>query len=410
MKFKSFEFNINKQNETLYISFYGSFYFEIPLVEINKIDSNFKVNPKDSNEIIFSKNQTRSEKKFMFLVDKYMHDLKSKINKNKNAKAVYIHENSGIPLYGLQFIGIIDKGTDMIEIKPLTGCNMNCSFCSVGEGLDTKKEVDFIVEEEYLVNELSNLLGFKAKSDPKIKLSIWINPHGEPLLYSRILDLIKDISKLSHVKDIHLITAGGLLNKPLINQLSKIKKLKMSISISGYEKEKPQELMGTKAYDLKHILDMTKYASTKGIEITITPVYVYGINDKDIEELIKFCKKNSLKISIQKFCTNKYGRNLIKEQNWDDFGKKMKSWEKLYGSELLQTGNIGKSGELPRPFKKGDTMQAEIVSPGRFLKDKIAVAKGRCILLPKCTKGNKEKGKAKIKITTTKYGVYIGSC
>ncbi|MFH1440233.1 MAG: radical SAM protein [Candidatus Woesearchaeota archaeon] len=432
MIFKSLKFSINKTNNALFVSFYGSFYFEVPLEELIKIDHDFKIDPKNSHNIII---KPKAEKKFMFIIDKYMHNLRSKINKTDskaNNKAIYIHENSGIPLFGLQFIGIIDKGTDMIEIKPLTGCNMNCIFCSVGEGLDTKKEVDFVVEEEYLVNELKALIDFKAKHednsnsslDTKNKFSIWINPHGEPLLYSRILDLIKDIDEIQQVKDIHLITSGTLLNHAVIDQLAKIKKLKMSISISAFDKEKAKQLMGTKAYVLKHVLDMVKYAVSKGIETTITPVYIHGINDDDIERLIRFCKavnkanqntndNNKLNISIQKFCMNKFGRNPIKEQDWDDFGKKMKEWENLYGYELLQTGDIGKTEELPRPFKKGDVVQADIVSSGRFLRDKIAVAKGRCILLPKCTKCTKsinEKCKVKVKITTNKYGMYIGSC
>ena len=182
MHFKSLEFSINK--DLLNVSLYNIFCFEIPLDEIRKIDKNFRL--KNINEIIFSKNTNKnSNKRFMFLIEKYMPNLKNKITQNKS---IYIHENSSIPLFGLKFIGIIDKGSDMIEVKPLTSCNMNCIFCSVGEGISSKKEVDFIVEEEYIVNELAKLIDYKKKKGNTIPISIWINPHGEPLLYSRILD------------------------------------------------------------------------------------------------------------------------------------------------------------------------------------------------------------------------------
>ncbi|MBI4453866.1 radical SAM protein [Candidatus Woesearchaeota archaeon] len=400
MHFKSLEFNINQ--DLLNVSLYNIFYFEIPLEEIRKIDKNFKL--KNKNEIIFSKNTDKnSDRKFMFLIEKYMPELKNKITK---LKAVYIHQNSGIPLFGLKFIGIIDKGTDMIEIKPLTSCNMNCIFCSVGEGLSSKKQVDFIVEEEYIISELAKLIDYKKKKGNTIPLSIWINPHGEPLLYSRITDLVKDISKLLLIKDVHIITSGVLLNKVMIDELAKIKKVKLNISISSFDSEKAVQLMGTKTYNLANVLNNVKYASEKGIETIITPVYLHGINDKDIEQLIEFCKHNQIPISIQKFCCNMFGRNPIKEEEWDSFMAKLKTWEKKYNISLIGEGEIQSTQELPLMFKKGDVVQAEIISYGRFFKDKIAVAKARCILIPNC---RKEKGVIKVKITSAVNGMYIGS-
>ena len=414
MEFKSLEFNISKDTEKgieyLYVSFYGSFYFKIPLSEVRRIDKHFKLNPKNSNEIIFTINQEKAEKKFMFLIQRFMNELKSKITENKT---IYLHENSDIPLFGLQFIGIIDKGTDMIEVKPLTSCNLNCSFCSVGEGVKTRKQIDFVVEEEYLVDELSELLDLKVKHDPKTKISVWINPHGEPFLYSRLLDLVKDIAELTAVKDVHIITSGTLLNKKIIDDLSDINKkvsknknnkLKLSISISTLNEKIAKKIMGLNSYDPNHVLEMIEYATKKEIETIITPVYLLGVNDNDIEQLIDFSKKHKLKISIQKFCSNKFGRNPIKETNWENFTEKLKEWEKLYGKELVQTGEIGKSKELERPFKKDDVIQAEIKFSGRFLRDKVAVAKDRCILIPNC---QKQTGKTKATITSTKYGVYL---
>ena len=400
MHFKSLEFSINK--DLLNVSLYNIFCFEIPLDEIRKIDKNFRL--KNINEIIFSKNTNKnSNKRFMFLIEKYMPNLKNKITQNKS---IYIHENSSIPLFGLKFIGIINKGSDMIEVKPLTSCNMNCIFCSVGEGISSKKEVDFIVEEEYIVNELAKLIDYKKKKGNTIPISIWINPHGEPLLYSRILDLIKDISKLPLVKDVHIITSGVLLNKEITDELAKIKKVKLNISISSFDSEKAAQLMGTKTYNLANVLNNVKYASEKGIETIITPVYLHGVNDKDIEQLIEFCKNNQLKISIQKFCCNMFGRNPVKEEEWDSFMAKLKTWEKKYNISLIGEGEIRSTPELPLMFKKGDIVQAEITSYGRFFKDKIAVAKGRSILIPNC---RKEKGMVKIKITSSVNGMYMGS-
>lgn len=416
MRFKSLKFNINQ--DKLNVSLYNLFYFEIPLEEIRRIDNNFKL--KNKNEIIFSKSaEKNADKKFMFLIEKHMPELKNKITKNKS---IYLHENSGISLFGLKFIGIIDKGSDMIEVKPLTSCNMNCVFCSVGEGLDTKKEVDFIVEEEYIISELAKLLDYKKKKGSHIPISIWINPHGEPLLYSRILDLVKDISKLPLVKEVHIITSGVLLNKEMIDELAKIAKTKkviLNISISALDSKKAVQLMGTKAYNIAQVLNNVKYAAEKDVEVVITPVYLHGINDKDIEQLIEFCKPNQIPISIQKFCCNMFGRNPIKEEDWDSFSNKLKQWEKKYGIELIPKfisklntkepitkGVIKNTEELPKPFKKGELVEGEIKCSGRFIKEKIIVAKGRSILVPNC---RKDKGLVKVKITSNVNGMYTGS-
>lgn len=413
MHFKSLEFNINQDKLT--VSLYNLFFFEISLEEIKRIDKNFKL--KNKKEITFSKSAGKNaDKKFMFLIEKHMPELKNKITKNKS---IYIHENSDIPLFGLKFIGIIDKGSDMIEVKPLTSCNMDCVFCSVGEGLSTKKEVDFVVEEEYIISELTKLLEYKEKKGSHIPISIWINPHGEPLLYSRILDLVKDISKLSLVKEVHIITSGVLLNKEMIDEFAKIKKVKLNISISSFDSEKAVQLMGTKAYNIAQVLNNVKYAAEKKVEVVITPVYLHGINDKDIEQLIEFCKNNQLTISIQKFCCNMFGRNPIKEEDWNSFSNKLKQWEKKYNIELIPKfisklntkepipkGIIKNTEELPKPFQKGELVEGEIKCSGRFIKEKIIVAKGRSILVPNC---RKEKGLVKVKITSNVNGMYIGS-
>ena len=46
-----------------------------------------------------------------------------------NNKIIYVDKNSDIPLFGIDFIGIIDRGTNVIEIKPLTLCNLECKYC-----------------------------------------------------------------------------------------------------------------------------------------------------------------------------------------------------------------------------------------------------------------------------------------
>ncbi|MFX1453638.1 MAG: hypothetical protein ACFFCM_22600, partial [Promethearchaeota archaeon] len=49
-------------------------------------------------------------------------------------KLIYITKESRIPLIGSIYFGIIDRNTNLIQVRPLTGCLLNCPFCSVDEG------------------------------------------------------------------------------------------------------------------------------------------------------------------------------------------------------------------------------------------------------------------------------------
>ncbi len=401
MEFNSLQFNKNKETNELEVTLYNLYTFSIPLEDIRKICPVYRVG---KNSIDFEmQNKEKAEGRFNFLISKYITKLKNKVS---NFSAIYVHKNAGIPLIGLQFLGIVDKGSDMIEVKPITNCNMNCIFCSVDEGPDSSKQIDFIVEEDYILAELEKLLEFKKKNNPELKFNIWLNPHGEPLLYAPIISLTKRIAQIKNVGEIHIITNGMLLNKPMIDAFAENKKTQLNVSISAYDDAKAKEMMGSNAYSIARVIEMVEYANTK-IPVTITPVYVEGHNDAELGKLIDFAKKINCKIAIQKFCFNKFGRNPIKDKTWDHFFAQLKELEKEHKLVLLgELNKIPGSMELPKPFQKDDVIVAEIMTPGRMRKDKICVAKERSILVPSCEKIN---GKIKIKITQIKYNTFIGT-
>ncbi|MBI5392550.1 radical SAM protein [Candidatus Woesearchaeota archaeon] len=398
MQYQSLQFA--KKEDELEVTLYNLYTFSIPLDDVKRICPVYKI---EKNSVDFEmKNKEKAEGRFNLLITKYIRNLK---NKMSGFLAVYVHKNAGIPLFGLQFLGIVDKGSEMLEIKPITNCNMNCTFCSVDEGPDSSKQVDFIVEEDYLVEELGKLLEFKKKSNPAAQFNIWINPHGEPLLYAPILSLCERIGWFKNVGQIYIITNGVLLNKPLIDAFAKNKKVQLNVSISGFDDAKAKEMMGSTAYSISRILEMVEYAAQKML-VTVTPVYVAGHNDDQLGKIIEFVKKVGCKIAIQKFCYNKLGRNPIKEKSWDEFFAQLKELEKKHCLVLLgELGKLQQTEQLPKAFKKDDVILAQIVSPGRMRKDKICSAKGYSILVPGC---EKESGKIKVKIIQDKYNLYIG--
>ena len=133
------------------------FYFDTPREAFEKIG---KLSVRSNSLEFTDASEKRVSIKFTKILSGGLQRLRNSLN---NPPAVYVHKNSGIPLIGTLFMGIVDRGTSAIEIKPITGCNMGCMFCSVDEGLDSRKGNDFVIEEEYLVQETRKLLDFRAQ-------------------------------------------------------------------------------------------------------------------------------------------------------------------------------------------------------------------------------------------------------
>jgi len=138
----------------------------------------------------------------------------------------------------------------------------------------------------------------------------------------------------------------------------------------------------------------------------IAPCWVPGINDQEIEEIIKFAKKLNAKIGIQNFLNYKHGKNVVKAQSWQKFFKRLKEFEKKYDVTLILSEkdfNIVKTKQLPKPFTREDIIKAEIKFSGQFKEEKIAVASGRTITVCGC---EKESGFVKVKITGSKHNIF----
>ncbi|MEK6876739.1 MAG: hypothetical protein AABX63_04960, partial [Nanoarchaeota archaeon] len=113
------------------------------------------------------------------------------------------------------------------------------------------------------------------------------------------------------------------------------------------------------------------------------------------------------------------GRNPVKQVEMDVFYKKLHDLELKHGIKLINREsmfNIRKSKEYPKPFKKGQVIKAQIVCPGRFPGEILAVncesdkfspanLTNRLISIPNC---HKQEGIVKIKIRRTKHNIFLG--
>ena len=398
----------------LRVSLYKYFYKEFERQEIIENIADYTVK---SGKIHFKGiSEEQAIKKFMRFFGKYKKDIIYSINSHK---AIFVDEDLGLPLIGLNFLGILDKGSEIIEIKPITGCNADCNFCSVDEGISSRKMVDFVIDKDYLISQLNDLLEFKKSKD----MEIWINPHGEPTLYGKLAELCSDILSSEHVSKATIITNGVLLDRDMVDDLKSVahkhkKEIKIALSISDLSKK--DNIMGN-SYNIDAVLKNLNHIA-ESLPLSITPVWIKGANDYDIKNIIELSKELSEKsqkhlnqdvnVSIQKFSPNKFGRNPIKERPWDEFFNDLKQLERKTGANLVvKLGKIKETPQLPLACKKGDIIQVKVLCDSRNPKDRIGIFEtkfgNRAVVLIGC---NATKGSVKAKVVQYMYNMIVAAC
>ncbi|MDD5735917.1 MAG: radical SAM protein, partial [Methanothrix soehngenii] len=63
----------------------------------------------------------------------------------------HVTRESDIPLVGCLYFGVVDRGSNLLQIRPSCGCNLSCPFCSVDAGPSSRSRVtDYQVDLDYL--------------------------------------------------------------------------------------------------------------------------------------------------------------------------------------------------------------------------------------------------------------------
>ena len=393
LKFKDLQFD--EKDDKIEVIFLRLFYFFIDKSKLEKIGK-YKIK-KHSIEF---KDSARAEQKFHSLLDIGFENMKNRIN---GKKAVYIHQNSGIPLIGNIAFGIIDRNTNIIELRPISTCNLDCIYCSINL---SRRNIEFVVEKDYLINEFKKIIDYKQTED----IEAHINPQGEPLLYADLVGLVKDLRKISQIKTISIDTNGTLLTKKLVDDLINAGMTRFNLSINAMDNALCQKIAGTKAYNLDKILEICRYISKKS-DLIIAPVWLKGINDDELAKFIKFAKSIKTKykviVGIQNFLYYKFGKNPVKQQSWNKFKKLLKELEQKHDIKLIldfkKDFNIKPTKPLLKPFKKGKIINAQVILKGQLNNEFLAVADGRLISVF----GKAQIGKTyKIKIIRTKHNIF----
>jgi hypothetical protein len=295
---------------------------------------------------------------------------------------VYVTRESGIPLIGHTAFGLIDRGSNLIQVRPVSGCNLNCIFCSVDEGHTTSRKTDFIVDTDYLVEEFAKLAALKGND-----VEAHIDGQGEPFIYPYMVELLQKLRKVPNVKVISAQSNGMLLNEENIKAMAGLLD-RVNLSVSSLDQRIAQTLAGSTKYSVEHVKDVAVKLLENDIDVLLAPVWVPGFNDGEMSKIIEWglsigAGRRFPAFGLQNYVRYQFGKKVkTKPMRFDQFFEKLAVLEKQYGLRLRLTPadfGIHKAPSLPKAFRKGDKLKLEIVAPGRVHGEMLAIASGRVI-------------------------------
>ena len=295
---------------------------------------------------------------------------------------VYVTKESEIPLIGHTAFGLIDRGTNLIQVRPITGCNLNCIFCSVDEGLTKTRQTDYIVDTDYLVEEFAKLAALKGDD-----VEAHIDGQGEPFLYPYMVELLEKLGKVPQVKVISAQSNGMMLDEEKIKAMAGLLD-RINLSLSSMDERTGQILAGTKKHSVEHVKNVAGWCLENGIDVLLAPVLVPGFNDDEISKIVEFGQEIGVGrkypgFGIQNYVKYQFGKKVkCKPVRFDQFFAQIAELEQKYNLKLKLTPQdfgIHKAKSLPKVFRKGDMVRLEIVAPGRVYGEMLAVANGRVI-------------------------------
>src|SRR6478736_6595014 len=126
-----------------------------------------------------------------------------------------IYDNHGRPINYLR-LAVTDR------------CNLRCFYCMPEEGIHylPKKALLSFEEIERLIRVLASL------GISKIRLT-----GGEPFVRTDLMDLIRNMTEIAGVKEIHL-TTNGVLTAPHIPELKKLGIASVNLSLDTFDRER----------------------------------------------------------------------------------------------------------------------------------------------------------------------------
>ncbi len=293
-----------------------------------------------------------------------------------------------MPLVGHVAFGIIDRGTNLLQIRPTSLCPLSCIFCSVDAGPRSNHASEYVVDLDHLLAWFERVVREKGLD----RVHAYVDAAGDPLTYPRIVELVRRLREMGFVETIAMETHGALLTEELAEELDSAGLDRLNLSIDALDPQLAKLLSGTPWFDVTRVVRVAEYiASSLRMDLLVAPVWVPGINDAEIPKIIEWALrvgagKRWPPLGIQKYEAHKYGRKPrgVRPMRWRDFYAKLREWEGEFGVRLVLTPEdfgIRRAKPLPLAFRRFERLQARVAGPGWLRGQWLAVAGERIVTL-----------------------------
>ncbi len=284
------------------------------------------------------------------------------------------------PLLGAVFIGVIDRGTNVLQVRPTTLCPISCIFCSVDAGpASRRRAAEFIVDPGWLAHWVEEVARVKG-----VRVEALIDGVGDPLTYPWIVELVRKLKSSEWVESVALETHGAPLTRRLVDELAKAGLDRINLSIETLDPEKARRLAGVPWFDVRRVVELAEYIVTSTpIDLHVTPVWLPGVNDDDVAEVIRWALKLGAgkrwpPATVQKYIAHKHGRKPagVREPSWAEFWQWLSEMERRLGTRLrwsMEEWGMRYARRVPTPYRRGDRVKVQVAAPGWLRGEVLAV-------------------------------------
>ncbi|MEM1514725.1 MAG: GTP 3',8-cyclase MoaA [Candidatus Bathyarchaeia archaeon] len=172
-----------------------------------------------------------------------------------------------------------------IRVSVTQQCNFRCFYCH-REGESDVPHREMSPEEIERIIRVAASLGIHG-----VKLT-----GGEPLLRDDILEIVSRISRIKGIDDISMTTNGFLL-EDYADDLKKSGLMRVNVSLDTLDAEKFKMITGVDGHD-SIIRGILRAVETNLKPVKVNMVILKGINESEVNDMIKFARKNGLILQL----------------------------------------------------------------------------------------------------------------
>ncbi len=284
------------------------------------------------------------------------------------------------PLIGNIAFGVIDRGTNVLQVRPTTICVLSCIFCSVDAGPATRwRQAEYIVHPEWLAEWVH-----RTAEEKGVSIEALIDGVGDPFTYPWLPELVRLLKSSNLVSSVAAETHGATLTKKLVDKLEEAGLDRINLSIESLDSDKARVVAGASWYNVERVKEIAEYVAREtNIDLHVTPVWLPGINDEDVVEIVEWAYrigagKKWPPVTIQKYIKHRHGRHpaKVREVSWEEYWSWLKNLEERTGKRLrwgMDEWGMKYSPRVRQRLRKGQTAKLQVAGVGWLKGELLAI-------------------------------------